>query len=80
MLVSQQARSKTARSQGRPAARLAELRDQLGASSGALDDNRQRLHELAQRVSAVQALGDEYARVELSEYAAAALGLSVGQA
>jgi len=73
MLVSQQAESGTTGSQGSGRASLAELRRQLADSSSLSDGNRQRLVDLARRLVRVQALGDEYVRVEFSHVAMAAL-------
>jgi len=56
---------------GRPGS-LAELRHHLSEPSRLTDGHRQRLLELAQRVEHVRALGGEYRRVSLSDYAAAA--------
>ena len=56
--------------------RLAELRRRLARPSGLDDAHRQRLGELASRLVRVRELGDEYARVGLSEYALAALNSS----
>ena len=53
---------------------MAELRSQLATPSRISDGNRQRLLDLAQRLAAVQALGDEYGRVEFSPMAAAVAG------
>ncbi len=52
---------------------LAELRRALAKPSVLDDGPRRRLLELAQRLTRVQALGDEYARVCMSDHAAAAL-------
>lgn len=61
------------RRQGRLSVSLAELRSQLDRPSTMDDLHRQRLLELAHRLAAVQALGDEYGRVQLSDAAAAAV-------
>lgn len=74
MLIPQQALADTTGRQGRAAAGLAELRRRLAHPSRISDGNRQRLLALARRLSAVRALGDEYARVDVSEYVRAALG------
>ena len=73
MLVSQQAESGATGSQGSGRAGLAELRRRLSDPSSLSDGNRQRLAELARRLARVQALGDEYVRVEFSGAAMAAL-------
>ena len=73
MLVSQQARSSQRGRQGCPKLSFAELRRPLAEPSKLSDGNRQRLLNLARRLDRIQALGDEYARVELSESAVAAL-------
>ena len=73
MLVPQCARSGAASRQGGRRVALAELRRHLSAPSRLGDGQRQRLLGLASRLARVQALGDEYARVELSEFASAAL-------
>ncbi len=73
MLIFRRARSETVRRHGSRGVDIAELRRQLSCPSINNDENRQRLLELAGRLSAVQALGGEYARVEFSEHAAAAL-------
>ena len=52
---------------------LAELRRRLANPSNVTDGCRQRLVNLARQLARVQALGDEYTRVELSEYAQIAL-------
>jgi len=72
MLISQAVECERPRMQGGPEAGLAELRRQLADPSTLSDGNRQRLLELARRLARVQALGDEYARVEFSRQAAAA--------
>ena len=46
----------------------------LRRPSSFADGNRQRLLDLKQRLTAVQRLGDEYARVELSEHVRSVLG------
>lgn len=73
MLISQEAQGERPRRQGGTGAGLAELRRQLADPSSLDEGNRQRLLELARRAARVQALGDEYGRVELSEQAAAAV-------
>ena len=56
---------------------LAELRGQLAAPSAMNDGHRRRLLDLARRLARVQALGDEYGRVSLSEHVKAALDAAV---
>jgi hypothetical protein len=53
---------------------LAELRRQLADPSRLNGESRQRLVKLAQRLARIQAWGDEYRRVDLSEAAQTALG------
>ncbi len=74
MLIPQQARSETHGRYGDLDVSFAELRRQLAKPSMIGNRHRQRLLDLAQRLARVRALGDEYARVELSEFASAALG------
>lgn len=74
MLIPQQASRVAERGQGRPAVSFAELRRRLARPSSFTDGIRQRLLDLERRLAAVQALGDEYARVEFSEYVQAATG------
>lgn len=87
MLIPQQAQHETGHRQGSSASGLVELRRRLTRPSSRgskrdksrlvasfTDGNRQRLLDLERRLAAVQALGDEYARVELSEYVRAATG------
>jgi len=70
MLVPQTARRGTGDGHGTSGIGFAELRRTL-ASGVSLDDaHRQRLLELAQRLTRVQALGDEYAGISLSPMAA----------
>ena len=52
---------------------LAGLRSQLADPSNLNDGNRQRLLELSKKLARVRGLGDEYARVGLSECAQEAL-------
>jgi len=73
MLIPQDALSKARSRQGCQAASLAELRRQLANPSNLRDGHRQRLLDLARRLARVQALGDEYCRVELSGAASAGL-------
>jgi len=49
------------------------MRRRLAEPSNLCDGYRQRLLELSQRLARVQALGDEYARVEFSGYASSAI-------
>lgn len=73
MLIPQQAQCETQRRQGRPRVSFVELRRQLANPSEASDGTRQRLLDLTRRLARVQALGDEYTRVSLSDQAAAFL-------
>ena len=68
MLISQQVQLDKGRRQGSMAASLAELRTMLSRPSRLSDGHRQRLLDLTQRLAAVQGLGDEYARVEMSPF------------
>ena len=77
MLIPQNAEGKTSGGHGCRTVSLAELRKRLAGPSGIEDVYRQRLLDLAKVVTRVQALGDEYARVGLSEYAIAAVGGAV---
>lgn len=52
---------------------IAELRRQLGRPTGLDDSARQRLLDLAQRLSRLKALGEGIGRVQLSPLASAAL-------
>lgn len=52
---------------------IAELRRQLARPSQLTDGHRQRLLDLATRLKRVQALGGEYRRVTLSDFATTAL-------
>ena len=72
MLVSDRATGGPNRQHGRCPVGFAELRRQLACPSGLKDGHRQRLLELARRLARVQALGDKYARLELSEFVRAA--------
>jgi hypothetical protein len=80
MLIPQEAPCDWRVGQGGPRVSLAELRDQLTSPSRIPDGIRQRLLELAGRLARVQALGDEYARVSLSEDAAWALSGAASRA
>ncbi len=75
MLIPQWTECETNGGQGRPACGLAELRRELAQPSTCRDADglRQRLLELVQRLGRVQSLGDEYARVEVSEHVATRL-------
>ena len=73
MLVLQEASGKSQKGQGSPNRQLAELRRQLNSPAGLNGKHRPRLQELAQCLARVQALGDEYGRVEFSEQAAQAM-------
>lgn len=53
--------------------KLDELRSCLAEPSRLTDQHRQRLLDLVRRLDRVRALGDEYAGVQLSDGAAAAL-------
>jgi hypothetical protein len=77
MLISQQVQLDKCRRQGSRAASLAELRTALARPSRLSDGHRQRLLDLTQRLAAVQVLGDEYARVEASEFVRRAMGQGV---
>jgi len=72
MLISQR-QSEPATGQGCPVGNFAELRRHLAHPSSIGDTDRQRLMDLARRLARVRAMGDEYLRVDLSEYAASAL-------
>lgn len=74
MLTSSEVRSDSGGRHGSGRIRIAELRRQLARPSQLKDVHRQRLLDLAQRLTHVRALGDEYRRVSLSESALAALG------
>lgn len=65
------------RRQGSRGIDLAELRSQLASPSSFEDGHRQRLLELSQRLARVQALGNEYARLELSHFVTAAMDRGV---
>jgi hypothetical protein len=72
MLVSQEPENGLPRRQGRRRATLAELRHRLANPSSLGDGHRQRLRELTDRLARVQAMGNEYARLEPSEFVRAA--------
>ena len=73
MLIPQQRPCGADQRQGGRVVSLAELRRHLSDPSSIDGGHRQRLLELARRLARVQALGDEYARVCMSDPAAAAL-------
>jgi len=68
MLVSQRRKSGSSGRHGRLREVLAELQRSGAAPSSTKDGFRQRLLVLSRRLARVQSLGDEYARVELSEH------------
>jgi hypothetical protein len=68
MLISQPVQLDKGRRHGSRAASLAELRTMLSRPSRFSDGHRQRLLDLTQRLAAVQGLGDEYARVDVSHH------------
>ena len=65
MLISQS--SKSDDKQGSLAMSFAELRQELAAGEGITESARQRLRSLTRRLAKVQALGDEFNRVTLSD-------------
>ena len=73
MLIPQQAQRQLRVRQGSRPAAMAQLRRQLANPSTLNDGNRQRLLDLKSRLARVQALGDEYARVDFSSMAATAM-------
>jgi hypothetical protein len=73
MLIPQSARSESRKGHGSPGVNLAELRRLLASPSEMNEGHRQRLLDLARSWARVQALGDGYARVELSEHVQAAM-------
>ena len=73
MLVPQQAFDETHGRYGNPRVSFAELRRQLAKPSTLDDGHRQLLLDLTRRLAQVRAVGDEYARVDLSEHALAAV-------
>jgi len=77
MLISQEGCSESHERQGCRRASLAELRRRLAKPSSLDDGHRQRLVDFVQRLARVRSLGDEYGRVELSGYAAAALRTTI---
>jgi len=78
MLIPQEARSKPPQGQGGPGVSLAELRRCLAEPSAMNSAHRQRLQDLARRVAQIQALGDDFAGVDVSEYVLAALKSGAG--
>ncbi len=73
MLIPQTAQCEPQAGQGSPRVSFAELRHNLARPSSVSSGHRQRLLELGQRLNRVQGLGDEYARVDLSDFAWASL-------
>ena len=73
MLIPQRGIAESSSRQGGRTVTLSELRKSLSEPRKLTDWHRQRLLELAQRLSRVQGLGDEYARVDLSNLAWASL-------
>ncbi len=73
MLIPRRARCDRRGRHGSLAVSLAELRRDLKEPSALSDRHRLCLLDLAGRLARVQALGDEYAAVELSEYVTAAM-------
>jgi hypothetical protein len=73
MLISQEATSRREERQGCRETSLAELRRHLASPSASNSEHRQRLMECVRRLAQVRALGNEYARVELSPHAQAAV-------
>lgn len=76
MLFPQDAPCEAGGGQGGPGVTLAELRSRLECPSQLEDGHRQRLQELARRLRRIQALGESFAGIELSPFAAGALGAS----
>jgi hypothetical protein len=77
MLIPQSVQPEDRRRQGSKAASLAELRRALASPSRISDGNRQALLDLTRRLAAVRRLGDEYARVEISDFVRSAIGQGV---
>jgi hypothetical protein len=73
MLIPQNAQCEANQRQGCRENALAGLRRNLANPSALSDGHRQRLLELSRRLARVQALGDEYSRVVLSDAAQAAV-------
>lgn len=76
MLIPQDAQCEAGSQHGGRRDTLAELRSRLECPSQLDDGQRQRLQELARRLRRIQALGESFAGIELSPFAAAALGAS----
>ena len=76
MITSGKTQSDLRRPHGGGPVELAELRRDLARPSRLDDGRRQRLLDLAQRVTRVQALGAEYSRVSLSEHVRSVIGNS----
>ncbi len=74
MLVSQRRESGSGAGHGSLRTVLAELQRQAATPSKVSDGFRQRLLVLSQRLAGVQSLGNEYARVGLSEHVQGILG------
>jgi hypothetical protein len=77
MLISQSLSETTARQGSRPLD-FAELRRRVANPSEMDESSRQRLMDLARRLARVRAMGDEYHRVDLSDYAASVLMNTIG--
>ena len=73
MLIPQGVGDESDRRHGGRRVSLAELRSQLDRPSCLDNGHRQRLLDLAQCLARVQALGDEFVRVQFSSSASAAL-------
>ena len=73
MLGTQSAPCGLNRRQGSRGISLAELRSQLASPSSFEDGHRQRLLDLSQRLARVRALGNKYARLELSHFVTSAM-------
>ncbi|MFB3891904.1 MAG: hypothetical protein ACE15C_07760 [Phycisphaerae bacterium] len=73
MLIPQLSQHQACRRHGSRPASLGELRRQLARPLELADSSRQRLLELEGRLARVRRLGDEYARVDLSELVKAAM-------
>ena len=72
MLIPQGVGGESDRRHGGRQVSLAELRSQLDRPSCLDNGHRQRLLDLAQSLARVQALGDEFVRVQFSRFASAA--------
>lgn len=77
MFDSQEASSESSGRHGSRPVALAELRRRLARPSDLQDGHQQRLLELAQRLTRVRALGNDYARVELSSFVTHAMDRGV---